>query len=90
MQYSGPIPPPEMMREFDSIVPGAADRILSMAERQEAHRHSLEKAHVRSNLISQYIGQVSGLGGLALVFIIGRRRQERERREKLGQLDQIR
>ena len=61
MQYSGPIPPPEMMREFDAVVPGAADRILSMAERQETHRHSLEIAHVRGNLVSQYIGQASGL-----------------------------
>ena len=118
MQYSGPIPPPEMMREFEAIVPGAADRILKMAELQEVHRHLLEKTHVRGNLFSQYIGQISGLliglagigsgtfllyagrslegfgamfgplAGLAAVFVYGRRKQERERREKLGQLDQ--
>lgn len=61
VQYSGPIPPPAMLGEYDKIVPGAADRMLKMAELQEAHRHSLEKAHVHGNLISQYVGQVSGL-----------------------------
>lgn len=61
VQYSGPIPPPEMLRGFDEVLPGAANRILAMAERQETHRHSLETAHVRGNMISQYIGQASGL-----------------------------
>jgi len=31
-QYSGPIPPPESLEYYEGILPGAADRILRMAE----------------------------------------------------------
>ncbi len=36
--YSGPLPPPAMMREYEAILPGSADRILSLAERQQKQR----------------------------------------------------
>lgn len=107
-----------MLREFEQVIPGSANRILEMAERQEQHRHNLENAHVHGNLRSQYVGQFSalliglaGLGsgtfllhegrsaeglaamfgplaGLVVVFLVGRQRQEQERREKLRQLEQ--
>ena len=32
---SGPIPPPKMMREYEDVLPGSADRIWSMAEREQ-------------------------------------------------------
>jgi uncharacterized membrane protein len=32
-----------MMREFNEIIPDAANRILTMAESQTYHRHKLEK-----------------------------------------------
>lgn len=41
--YSGPIPPPAMLKEYDDAVPGAASRILDLAERQADHRMDLEK-----------------------------------------------
>ncbi len=40
--WSGPIPPPSILADYDAIVSGAADRILAMAERQSAHRQSME------------------------------------------------
>lgn len=30
--YSGPIPPPDTLNQYNEIVPGAAERILCMAE----------------------------------------------------------
>ena len=39
---SGPLPPPEMLAQYEEILPGAAERILSMAERQAEHRQKLE------------------------------------------------
>ncbi|MCY4246499.1 MAG: DUF2335 domain-containing protein [Chloroflexi bacterium] len=33
--YSGPLPPPSMMREYEEVLPGSADRILSLAEQQQ-------------------------------------------------------
>ena len=37
-QYSGPIPPPDMMRAYEEILPGSAERILNMAEREQARQ----------------------------------------------------
>lgn len=34
----GPLPPPTMYREYDEVLPGSADRILRMAEKEQAHR----------------------------------------------------
>ena len=41
--FQGPIPHPEILAEYEEILPGAADRILQMAEKESAHRHNLEK-----------------------------------------------
>ncbi len=39
---SGPIPPPGMMRGYEDVLPGSADRILSMAEFAQRHRARYE------------------------------------------------
>jgi uncharacterized membrane protein len=38
----GPIPPPEVLREYEEVLPGLADRIMTMAEKQAGHRQGLE------------------------------------------------
>lgn len=38
--YSGPIPPPEAFEKYEKVLPGAADRIMKMTERQQEHRMS--------------------------------------------------
>jgi uncharacterized membrane protein len=40
--HSGPLPPPEDLAKYNMIVPDAAERILRMAEKQQAHRMELE------------------------------------------------
>ena len=40
--FSGPHPPPEMLREYEAVLPGASDRIFTMAEKQQDHRIRLE------------------------------------------------
>ena len=39
----GPLPSPEELKQYENILPGSAERILSMAERQSEHRQFLEK-----------------------------------------------
>ena len=46
--FSGPLPPSPMFREYEDVLPGAGDRILSMAERQAAHRQEWEKSALLS------------------------------------------
>ena len=53
--WEGPLPPPNALQQYEEIVPGAAARILDMAERQSNHRIQLEKTVIvgdsrRSNM----------------------------------------
>lgn len=42
-KFSGPLPSPEDFRGYEDVLPGAADRILGMAEFQLHHRASAQK-----------------------------------------------
>ena len=39
--WSGPLPAPEALDGYERIVPGAADRIITMAEKEQADRHEM-------------------------------------------------
>lgn len=52
-EFSGPIPPPELLHKYDEVVPGAANRILEMAEREAAHRQQVELAVAQANITTQ-------------------------------------
>lgn len=51
-QHSGPIPHPDIIKQYEEILPGAADRIISMAENQSSHRQAMEKSMCCSGLFS--------------------------------------
>jgi len=46
--HRGPLPAPESLAHYEEICPGAADRIIKMAESNMEHRQSMEKTLVRS------------------------------------------
>lgn len=56
MSFSGPLPPPQILDAYDEVVPGAAERILKLAESQAAHRQSLERKVVESDIYKSYAG----------------------------------
>ena len=66
---SGPIPDAEQLAKYDTVLPGAADRIISMAERQSVHRQAIEKIVVMSNARNSTLGVVAAfiLGVLTIV-----------------------
>jgi len=59
--WSGPLPPPQVLKDYNSIVPNAADRIIKMAEKQEDHRIAIESIVVDSNVRNEKFGVISGL-----------------------------
>lgn len=59
--FSGPLPTPEMLARYDAVVPGAADRIIKMAENQSAHRIEIEKTVINTRSRDSLLGIVSGL-----------------------------
>lgn len=77
--FSGPIPHPEVLSGYESLVPGAADRIISMAEREQEYRHRIVEKAVDANVARDRRGQWMGFAiatvGLlisALVIYYGR------------------
>src|SRR5258708_3136622 len=37
-EHCGPLPPPAELEKIDQIIPGGADRLLRMAEKEQTHR----------------------------------------------------
>ena len=69
-QFSGPLPPPEILAKYEQILPGAADRIIKMAESQQSHRQRLEQKVIESNTSAQKWGVACGFI-LAMTAVCG-------------------
>jgi uncharacterized membrane protein len=73
--YSGPIPPPSVIAGWEKLLPGAADRILKMAEKQSAHRIAIEARVIDGEInrsktglwLGFVIGTVMIVGGLMVI-----------------------
>ena len=48
-RWSGPLPSPEHLAEYEAVLRGLADRIVSMWERQQAHRMQMESSGMEIN-----------------------------------------
>lgn len=70
-RWSGPLPPPAALEQFERASPGAADRILTMAEREEEHRQSLERMMATSEIKSRNRGQFLGFAIAAITLVGG-------------------
>jgi uncharacterized membrane protein len=57
-QHSGPLPSPESLSRYEQTLPGAAERILQMAERQAGHRLAMETLVLKSGVALQKWGLV--------------------------------
>lgn len=42
-RFSGPIPHPDILEKYNKIEPDSANRIITMAEKQQNHRHGIEE-----------------------------------------------
>jgi uncharacterized membrane protein len=58
--YRGPIPPPEILKGYDLVKPGFAERVFVMAERQSQHRMELERIVVIGDHKKSWVGLVLG------------------------------
>lgn len=57
--HQGPLPPAQAMADYDSVLPGAAERILLMAEREQSQRHETQKEQLNQNkqMLASYMRQ---------------------------------
>lgn len=74
--HQGPLPHPDILAGYENILPGAADRIITLAESEATHRREIEKkaveaeiAGLRDEAKDTSRGQFCGLIiGLAAIF----------------------
>ena len=59
--YSGPLPHPAILQQYEAIQPGFAERLLRMAEREQDHQHEMEKASAEAAATSERRGTWSAL-----------------------------
>ena len=75
--YSGPLPTPETLAAYGQAIPGAAERILSMAEDEQAHRQAMDRGRLALAQDGQRLDRqiirwsIVGKGVVAVSFIAG-------------------
>lgn len=73
-QFRGPVPSPRHLREYEEVLPGCADRLISLTEQQSAHRREMEKEIVKTDVKLRSRGQlfafVLGLAGIIGAIVL--------------------
>lgn len=74
-QYVGPLPLASELGVDEQILPGAAERILAMAEKEQSHRHQCEDAErqnemevTRGKITYTFRGQCLSFGFIVLLI----------------------
>jgi len=72
--FSGPLPPPEVLREYGDVVPGLAEKIVEMAGKEQEHRHKLEDKDLtldrQEAMRGQYLGAATMLSFVLAAIIV--------------------
>jgi uncharacterized membrane protein len=75
MAFSGPMPHPDLLREYEELCPGFGERSLKMVEEQAYHRRTMEATIGRAKIKHEATGQwmafivaivLMAIGGLAV------------------------
>lgn len=67
-KFMGPLPHPDHFRDYEKVLSGAAERILSLTEKQSAHRQGIATKVTDANIKHEMLGLIFGLIlGLALI-----------------------
>jgi len=66
--HQGPLPAPEDLFRYEQVCPGAADRIIKMAEKEQKSLQKLRYKEYRSLRMGIILGFVSFMFLVALIF----------------------
>jgi len=72
--FQGPLPPPNILEEFERIKPGTAQEIIEMASREQEHQIFMEKSKINyanKNLIFNFILGLIGQIGTIVITLVG-------------------
>ncbi|NVN80576.1 DUF2335 domain-containing protein [Vibrio sp. Scap24] len=72
--YQGPLPPPELLNEYEKISPGMAERILRMAESELLHKEAMHlkaiEEHRREVQRGQFFAIIISLVSIACTVLL--------------------
>lgn len=74
-EFVGPLPPPELLADFDRVSPGSADKIIDQFVKQGEHRMAMEQKALGSDVERSRWGLVGGIivsvvaFGVSVVFV---------------------
>lgn len=69
--FAGPLPPPSLFNGYEKTLPGAADRILTMAEKEQENRHFNNKEMLNQIKGERKRGQYMGCSLVVFLAICG-------------------
>lgn len=73
--YSGPLPKPSDFAAYKDALPSAPERIMTMAEEEQTHRHTIEKELLknanRENFLGQFLAFILALVCLGVATYLG-------------------
>lgn len=83
-RFSGPLPPPALLADYEKAVPGLAAQIVSMARQEQDHRHSLDRedqrivgknmsATANDTRVGQLLGAMVAIGVLVVAAYMVRK-----------------
>jgi len=55
--FTGPLPPPEILREYEQIWPGFTGKHFEYIEKQAAHRQAIEREVIKAKIKHEATGQ---------------------------------
>lgn len=54
--FAGPLPPPEMLAQYNQLIPNGADRLMKLLESETSHRQGLQKTLAVLSGRGQWLG----------------------------------
>ena len=61
VSFTGPLPPPNLLAGYNNIVPGAAERIIAIAEGEAVHQRDMERLVTEHMFAERKRGQTFAL-----------------------------
>jgi uncharacterized membrane protein len=65
-EYSGTLPTAQMLGDYNNVLPGLAERIVVMAEKEQDHNHKLERWYATLRFTGQLAAFIIALAGLII------------------------
>jgi Predicted membrane protein (DUF2335) len=68
--WSGPLPPPAELEKIDQIIPGGADRLLRMAEKELSMAEKEQTHRIEDSKRGQYLGWSLAAGAVIAAAVV--------------------